>query len=347
VVVVAPVAATKVPIYGEFVGRTEATNTVEIRSEVAGFLQQIAFKEGALVEKGQLLFVIDPRPYETALRQARAAVAQRRAALLKAQKDVARYRPLVAQHAISREQLDTAVATAAEEAANVEAARAQVAQAELNLGYTRIKAPLAGRIGTAQVKIGALVMQGTTLLDTIYSVDPMYVLFSVSEQEYLEYQKRNAERPEAPGPLQIILADGAVYPYQGQFNMAAPAVSETTGTLGLRGEFPNPDGLLRPGLFVRVRFIVEERDNVIVVPQQAVQEVQGVRSVLVVDDAGRVAMRSVTIDRAVGDLQIVARGLRPGERVIVEGGQKVRPGMEVEVQERAPSTVNKDASARD
>jgi membrane fusion protein (multidrug efflux system) len=333
-VVVASAAQRDVPIYGEFVGQTEAANTVEIRSQVTGFLQQISFTEGSLVEKGQVLFQIDPRSYAAAVNQARAALRQRQAAAAKARRDVARYRPLVEQHAISREQLDTAIAQEAQERANAEAARAQLEQAELNHSYTRIVAPLPGRIGAAQVKIGALVQAGSTLLDTIYSVDPVYVSFSVSEQRYLEYQKRTRARPQAPPSLQLILGDGSPYPPPGKINLVAPQVNPATGTLALRGEFPNPDGLLKPGLFVRVRLLLEQRQNAVVVPQEAIQEVQGVRSVLVVGSDNKVAMRTVSTSANVENQAVIDSGLKPGERVVVEGAQKVRPGIQVAVQDR-------------
>jgi len=343
-VVVAQVAQRDVPVYGEFVGQTEAASAVEIRSQVTGFLQEIAFTEGAVVEKGQLLFRIDPRSYAAALQQARAALAQRQAALGKARQDVNRYRPLVEQHAIPREQLDTAVAQQAQERANVEAARAQVAQAELNLSYTRISAPMRGRIGAALVKIGGLVQAGSTLLDTMYSIDPMYVGFSVSEQRHLEYQKRIRERPAAPPPLQLILADGSTYPHMGHINMVSPQVNPATGTVALRGEFPNPEGLLKPGLFVRVRVLVEERKNALVVPQQALQEVQGVRSVLVVGDDNKVAQRTVTTSGTVDNLAVIDSGLKAGERVVVQGAQKVRPGMTVAIQQGQPQQQAQPAS---
>jgi membrane fusion protein (multidrug efflux system) len=335
-VAVANVTQGDVPIYGEFVGETQAANTVEIRSQVTGFLQEIAFTEGSLVEKDRLLFRIDPRSYAAAVQQARAAVAQRLAALAKARQDVNRYRPLVAQHAISREQLDTAVAQQAQERANVEAARAQLAQTELNLSYTRITAPMTGRIGAALVKIGALVQAGSTLLDTMYSVDPMYVMFSVSEQRHLEYQKRMRERPEAPPRLQLILADGSTYPHQGAVNMVSPQVNPATGTVAIRGEFPNPEGILKPGLFVRVRALIEERKNATLVPQQAIQEVQGVQSVLVVGDDAKVSMRTVRTSGTVDDSAVIDSGVKPAERVIVQGAQKVRPGMTVAIQQVSP-----------
>ena len=340
---VAQVGQRDVPIYGEFVGQTEAASTVEIRSQVTGFLQEIAFSEGALVDKGRLLFRIDPRSYAAAVQQARAAVAQRQAALGKARQDVNRYRPLVAQHAISREQLDTAVAQEAQERANVEVARAQLAQAELNLSYTNITAPMTGRIGAAMVKIGALVQMGSTLLDTMYSVDPMYVTFSVSEQRHLEYQKRMREHPEEPPPLRLVLADGSTYPQIGRVNMVAPQVNPATGTITIRGEFPNPDAVLKPGLFVRVRALLEQRKNATVVPQQALQEVQGVQSVLVVGDDNKVAMRTVTTGGTVDNLAVIDSGVKPGERIIVQGAQKVRPGMAVTVQQQQPQQAQQQS----
>jgi membrane fusion protein, multidrug efflux system len=342
---VAQVTQRDVPIHGEFVGQTTAANTVEIRSQVSGFLQEIAFTEGAIVKKGQLLFRIDPRSFQAAQQQARAALAQRQAALEKARRDVSRYRPLVEKHAISGEQLDTALAQEEQERANVEAARAQVQQADLNLSYTRISAPLTGRIGAAQVKMGALVQAGSTLLDTMYSVDPIYVTFSVSEQRHLEYQRRVREHPSEPPPLQLILSDGSTYPSSGKINFVSPQVNPATGTLAIRGEFPNPDGLLRPGLFVRVRVLLEERKNATVVPQQALQETQGVKSVLVVGDDSKVAMRTVQVSGTADDFAVIDSGLKPGERVIVEGAQKVRPGMQVAVQQSAPSAAGQPQPA--
>src|SRR3954464_3351800 len=345
-VTVAPVTQRDVPIYGEFVGQTAAANTVEIRSQVSGFLQQIAFTEGAVVQKGALLFRIDPRSYEAALQQSRAALAQRQAALGKARQDVNRYRPLVEKHAISGEQLDAALAQEAQERANVEAARAQMQQAELNVSYTRISAPLTGRIGAAQVKIGALVQAGSTLLDTMYSVEPMYVGFSVSEQRHLEYQKRIREHPATPPPLQLILSDGSTYPQPGRINLVSPQVNPATGTIAIRGEFPNPDRLLRPGLFVRVRVLIEERKNAMLVPQQAVQETQGVKSLLVVGDDNKVAMRTVEVSSTADNFAVIDSGVKAGERVIVEGAQKVRPGIQVAVQQGARAETQDSVAPR-
>ena len=326
--VVTPVEQRSVPVVGEFVGQTEAANTVEIRSQVGGFLRAITFQEGAIVRKGQPLFTIDPRSYQAAVTQARAALAQSEAARQIAQRNLAMYDPLAAQHAVSEQQLNTARAQSEQAEANVQAAQAQLEQAELNLGYTNITAPLTGGIGPALVKIGGLVQAGTTLLDTMYSVDPMFVTFSASEQAYLQYQKRVAQEGQnaTPGPLNLVLADGSTYPQPGAINMVAPQVTPTTGTLGLRASFPNPSGILKPGLFVRVRFTVQQLPNALVVPQTAIQQLLGTSMVFVVGPDQAVQSRTVTLGPTVGNLQVVTSGVKAGEPVIVEGTQKVRAG---------------------
>lgn len=309
-VVVTPVKEQTVPIYGEYVGQTEAANTVEIRAQVQGFLEEIAFREGSIVKKGQLLFVIDPRPYEAALQQAKATLAVKQATLNNAQQTVDRYTPLVQQHALSKEQLDTAVATAKEDKADVQSSEAQVSAAQLNVNYTRIMTPISGGIGPAQVKVGALVQAGTTLLDTVYSISPMYVTFSVSEDAYLEYVKRGRQHPNQPPPIQLILGDGSVYGHPGAVNMVSPAVNTSTGTLPIRAAFPNPEGVLKPGLFARVRLVVRDAVNALLVPQTAVQQLQGTESVLVVGADNKVQQRTITTGAIVGNLEIVNSGLK-------------------------------------
>lgn len=334
-VVVTPVKQQTVPIYGEYVGQTEAANTVEIRSQVQGFLTQIAFKEGSVVKQRQLLFVIDPRPYQAALQQAKAALALKQATLNNAQQTVERYKPLEQQHALSKEQLDTAVATAKEDQADVQSAEAQVSAAQLNVNYTRIMTPISGGIGPAQVKVGALVQAGTTLLDTVYSISPMYVTFSVSEDTYLAYVKRGRQHRSQPPPIQLILGDGSVYGRSGTINMVSPAVSLSTGTLPIRAEFPNPEGVLKPGLFARVRLVVTDAVNALLVPQTAIQQLQGTESVLVAGPDHKVQQRTITTGATTGNLEIVNTGLKAGEQIVVEGAQKVQPGMVVQAQNAA------------
>lgn len=333
-VIVAPVIQKTVPIYQDYVGQTNAVNTVQIRSQVEGYLENIAFVEGSTVRKGQLLFRIDPREYQAAVAKAQAALDQSKAALDKAKRDVARYTPLVRQHAVSQEQLDTSMAVEEESQANVEAAKAQLAQAQLNLGYTTISAPFTGRISEAQMKVGALVQPGSSLLATLYSVDPVYVNFSVSESTYLSFEKKAGSRLLSHLPsVEIILGNNVPYRYKGRINMVAPEVNSATGTLGIRAEVPNPAGFLRPGLFVRVRLMVDEQPNAMLIPAEAVQEVQGVQSVLVVNPQNKVVFRTVTAGATVDKMRVIESGLQPGERVIVQGAQKVRPGIQVRPQE--------------
>lgn len=334
-VIVSPVVRQTVPLYADYVGQTSAVNTVEIRSQVEGFLEKIDFVEGSVVEKGQLLFVIDPREYQAAVNKARAALDQAKAALSKSQRDVARYTPLVRQHAVSQEQLDTSIAEEEEGRANVEAAKAQLAQANLNLGYTEIRAPLTGRIGQAQMKVGALVQPGTSLLATVYSINPIYVNFSVSEATYLAFEKRaHGRKLGSFPPLQINLGNNITYPYKARIDMVSPDVSTATGTLGMRAIVPNPNGLLRSGLFVHVRMLTEEVPNALLIPAEAVQEVQGVQSVLTVGADNKVEFHTVTAGATVNNQRVIESGLQAGERVIVQGLQKVRPGMTVTPEER-------------
>ncbi|MGH9581778.1 MAG: efflux RND transporter periplasmic adaptor subunit, partial [Bryobacteraceae bacterium] len=346
-VVFTTVTPQTVPIYGEYVGQTEAADTVEIHAQVTGFLQQIAFKEGSIVHKGQLLFVIDPRPYEAALDQAKATLAVDQATVNNAQKIVNRYKPLVQETAISKQDFDSAVATAQEDASNVKLAQAQVSAAQLNVNYTRIQAPMTGSIGTSQVKVGDLVQSGTTLLDTIYSISPMYVTFAISEADYLAYLKRGRQHPHHPPPIQLILGNGSTYDYPGTINMVAPTVSTTTGTLGIRASFPNPQRALKPGLFGRVRFVVREAVNAFLVPQSAVQQLQGTESVLLVGPDNKVQQSTVTTGATVGNLEIVSSGLKAGDRVIVEGIQKAQPGMAVQAKETPEETASAITAAEE
>src|SRR5215471_17976332 len=380
-VIVTEVIQKTVPIYNEFVARTEAFQTVELRARVEGFLEQVLFQDGVMVKEGQVLCVIERRPYEAALQtakaqlskaeadltqaqeqagvlSARAELAQRQASLVKARQDVTRLRPLAHDRAVPQQDLDTAVAQeqvavasvqAAEAAlknaeiqqrvgvrqaqAAVESAKAGITQAELNLSYTTIRAPMQGIIGFLAVSKGNLVGPGhNPVLATMSSVDPMRVTFGVSEEQYLHFFKlvSEAKSPEVSAlAYELILTDDSVYPYKGKLAGIDRAVDPKTGTLKAQVSFPNPHTLLRPGQFGRVRVAAEEVANALLVPQTAVQEVQGVRTVLVVDRDNKAALRTLTTEGKYENYYIVAKGLAPGERVIVEGHQKVRPGMTV------------------
>lgn len=333
-VVVATVTPKTVPIYGEYVARTEARQTVEIRARVEGFLEKVLFREGSQVRAGQLLFVIDQRPYKAALQEARGSLAQAQASLGKAQKDVARLQPLVAEDAAPQVDLDNAESAVQFSQASIEKAKAAIAKAELNLKFTEIRSPISGTIGKEEVAVGNLVARDQTLLTTVSAWDPMRVVFSISEADYLRRaQKFHEGNPFIPeknaAPFALIIADNSVYPFRGELSFVDRALNLTTGTLNIYVSFPNPNRLLRPGLFGRIRVVLEERANTLLVPQRAVQVMQGVQSVLVVGNDDKVALRTVTLGERYQDFFIVTEGLKPGDRVVVEGLQRAIPGQKV------------------
>jgi membrane fusion protein (multidrug efflux system) len=333
-VVVSPVAPATVPLYREYVARTEARETVAIRSRVDGFIEKVLFEEGGQVKAGQLLFVIDQRPFNAALQEARGSLAQAQASLSKAKRDVARLQPLVAEFAAPQVDLDSAESAVEFSMASIERAKAAIAIAELNLKFSEIRAPITGVIGKQEVTVGNLVSREQTILTSISSWDPMRTVFSLSEGDYLRLgQQRRDDNPFIPrknaAPFELIMADGSFYPHRGSLSFLDRTLDLTTGTLSVYVSFPNPDRLLRPGLFGRVRVVVEAKPDTLLVPQRSVQVIQGVSSVLVVDSDGRVAQRVVTLGERFKDFFIVTEGLKPGERVVVEGVQKAIPGRKV------------------
>jgi membrane fusion protein, multidrug efflux system len=345
-VVVTPVLPQTVPISREFVARTEARETVEIRARVEGFLEKVFFKEGSKVKAGQLIFLIDQRPYKAALQDARGQLAQAKAAFGKANKDIERLKPLVAAEAAPRQDLDKAESEAEFSRASIEKGKAAVTRAELDLKFTEIRAPLTGVIGKEEVAVGNLVMRDRTLLTSISSWDPMRVVFSISEKDYLlladRFPQIRAQSERERGALfELIMADNSIYPHRGRLSFADRALDLTTGTLRIYVSFPNPDMVLKPGLFGRVRLNVEERPDTLVVPQKAVQRMQGVETVLVVDGENKVSLRTVTLGERYQDSFIVTDGLEPGERIIVEGLQNAIPGQKVTPTEQPLSQEKK------
>ncbi len=331
-VLVAEVVQKDVPIYIELVGSTLGSEDVEIRSRVEGYLVSINFTEGSLVRKGQLLYKIDPQPFLVAIDQAKANLATAQAGLEKTNNDVARYKPLFEKQAVSKQELDNALSAQEAALAQVDARKAAVAQAQLDLGYTNITSPVDGVIGTTQKKVGSLVGRGETVLNTVSQLNPILFRCAIAEAEYLRLARRGADRDkslEKKFGVELILADGTVFPHKGRLDAIERAVDPTTGTLTGQFRFPNPEDILRPGQYGKARLVTDVKEGAVLVPQLAVQEIQGLYSVMVVKPDATVEQRMVKAGERVGNLWIIDSGVKPGEKVIVEGLQKVKPGVKV------------------
>ena len=340
-VVVAPVQVRDVPIVVEWAAQTFGANDIEIRARVKGFLTSKVYKEGSLVKRGDVLFQIDPSEYQAAVAQARASVNEAQANLSKANADVARLRPLVERNAVSRQDLDHAVAAQSAAESQVAAARAALNTAQLNLNYTKITSPITGLAGVSQADVGSLVgSPGPTLLTTVSQVDTVKVKFRISEQEYLIIRRVMGDSVSTavrrPARLELLLSDGSVYKEKGMVVTVDRNIDPTTGTLGIEALFPNPSGLLRPGQFGRVRAPVTTRSNAILVPQRAVREMQGTFSVGVLKPDSTVEIRSIKAGARVGSDWVVDTGLVAGTVIVVEGMQKVRPGVKVRATQAPP-----------
>jgi RND family efflux transporter MFP subunit len=332
---VATVIQKDVPITKEWIGSLEGYVNADIRPQVTGYVLRQVYKEGSFVQKGDVLFEIDPRQFQAALDQAKGVLAQTEAALSKARLDVARFTPLVAQRAISQQELDNAVAAERQAQANVDSARAAVEQAQLNLGWSKVKSPIEGIAGIAKSQVGDLV-NGQTTMTTVSVVDPIKVYFNPSEQEYMAWaQKRGpvdavrSTPPQDKGMLALTLSDGTAYPLRGDPVLANRNVDVKTGTIQVEGLFPNPKHLLRPGQYAKVRAAMDVKKGAILVPQRAVSELQGLYQVAVVGPDDKVEIRPVQTGDRIDSLWIIEKGLSPGDRVVVEGIQKVKPGMVV------------------
>jgi RND family efflux transporter MFP subunit len=341
---VASVVQKDVPIFNEWVATLDGYVNAQIQAQVPGYIIQQTYKEGSFVRKGQLLFQIDPRPFQALLDQANAQLAEAQAQLGKTEMDVDRDTPLAKERAIAQSQLDNDVQANKAAQAAVKAAEAQVEQAQLNLEFTNVKSPVDGIAGIAQVQIGNLV-NPTTVLTSVSQINPIKAYFSISEQEYLHYGERiNAEtQKEAPAngpPFDLILADGSVYPYRGTGLLTNRQVDITTGTIQVVCSFPNPQNLLRPGQFGRLRAAPDIRRDALLVPQKAVSELQGTYQLAVVGTESKVSIRAVKLGDRVGPMWIVESGVKPGELVIVEGLQKVQNGSTVKIKQAAVAKGN-------
>jgi membrane fusion protein, multidrug efflux system len=333
-VVVQTVDVRDTPVQAEFTGEIRGGEDVEVRARVAGYLQSQNYDEGTVVRKGQLLFLIDPKPFEATAARARADVATARALHTRAEIQVNRLRPLVADNAVSQQDLDNAVAAEEASRASQAAAEAQLTTALLDLGYTRVTSPITGLAGNRQVDVGSYVgSPQPTVLTVVSSLDPVRFDFTISEAEYLAYARAThatAGKRSGSGPeLQLVLADGSVYPGKGRVTVVGRGVDAETGTLPLQATFPNPDGLLRPGQFGRVQLPVTTRKSAILIPQRAVQELQGTYNVFVVGNDSVAQIRAIKPGNRVGSDWVITDGLEPADRIVVEGLQKVRDGVKV------------------
>ncbi len=318
----------------EYVAETEAFNTVEIRPRVGGLLDRQEVVEGAQVKKGQVLFVIDSQPYLAARAEARAAVAQAQAATQQAERDYERVAPLSEMKAVSQQEFDAVRARRLAARAQVDAVKAALRTAELNLDYTTVTSPIDGIVGRAQIRVGGLVTAYSTLLTTVYDTDPMYVNFSISERRMLELQHRYGITREKPSPVavfRVVLADGVELPGPARLDFIDAAVDRNTGTLPIRLMVDNPKHELLSGQFARVLVDTDRLDDALLLPQRAVQEVQGRTSVWVIDADNKAQPRDVTMGARLEGEWLVLEGLEAGERVVIEGVQKLKPGAPVKV----------------
>jgi len=358
---VVSVTQTDVPVYHEWIGTLDGLVNADVRAQVTGYLERQAYQEGAFVKKGQLLFQIDPRPFQAALDQVQGQLAQAKANLANAEAvqrrtelDVNRYTPLAKEQAASQQDLDNAIQNNLAAKATVETAKAQiqtdeaaVENAKINLGFTRLVAPIDGIAGEAHLQVGALVNPASGAVTSVSTVDPIKVFFTPSEPQYLEWRRRfptESSRLEADRNLrlELILADGSTYAHTGTFYFADRQINESTGAIRIAGLFPNPGNILRPGGYGRVRAVVRLERGALTVPQRAVTELQGGYQVAVVNGENKVEIRPVKVGDQTGSSWIITEGLKPGENVVAEGVQKVRPGMHVNPK---PFTVETNAAS--
>ncbi len=373
---VAGVEQRDVPIYSEWIGTLDGFVNADIKAQVTGYLLQQAYQEGSFVKKGQLLFQIDPRPFQAALDQAQGQLAQAEGQLAQAraelsqalaqvsvaeanqrrtQLDVDRYTPLAQLQAITTQDLDNATQNNLAAKAQIQSAQAQVATAraqilaanaavqsakaaaetaQINLGFTHLTSPIDGIPGIAQQQVGSLVSPASPTITTVSTLDPIRVYFTVAEQEYLDFHRRYTTPDTLDAArkglrLELILADGTVYPQSGSFYFADRQVDVRTGAIRVAGLFPNPGSILRPGQYGKVRSALRMQLGALLVPQRAVNELQGIYQIAVVDRENKVDIRTVKAGDRIGSEWLISEGLHPGERVVAEGLQKVRQGMQV------------------
>lgn len=343
VVAVDSVKTENVNIYGEYAGRIRAQQFVEIRARVEGYLERMLFAEGTYIEKGQTLFIIDPQLYQARANRAKAQLNKAKAQALKAKRDLNRIRPLFEQNAASQLDLDNAVAAYESATADVAVCEADLTQAELTLGYTSVRSPASGYISERNADIGALVGPGNqSLLATVVKSDTVRIDFSMTSLEYLRSKARNINLGQRDSTrtwdpyITVTLADGTTYPYRGLVDFADPQIDPKTGTFSVRAEMPNPDHILLPGQFTRVKLLMDVRENAVVVPTKSLIIENGGAYLYVVRTNDVVEKRYVETGPEVGNNTIIERGLAAGERIVIEGLHKLSHGMKVEAQTASP-----------
>jgi membrane fusion protein (multidrug efflux system) len=347
VVQVMEVTSTNAPTSIEFIGQLDSPQNVEVRARVEAFVEKVLFTEGTEVKEGDPLFTLDKKPFEERIAAARGMLAEAKAGLNKYEKDVARLQPLAAKRAIPQQDLDNAIASVAVGEGNVQSAEARVSSALIDLGYCDVKAPASGLIGAKQVSVGSLVGKGDpTLLATISQLDPIWFYCNVGEVDYLKANAsaRRTGKTVKDLAVALLLSDGSEHPDKGRFVFLDRAVDIKTGTIRVRVEFPNPNKNLRPGMFARIKVDSGARPDSILVPERAVQELQGKQFVWVIDASNKASQRSVTVGETLESRVVIAEGLKVGERIVTEGIQKVREG--ALVQPKTAGEVAKQAEER-
>ncbi len=350
------VQASDIPIYTEFVGQIYGQSDIAIRARVEGFLESMHFTEGSRVEKGQLLYTIDPEPFEATVAARMSDVASAQTQLVKADNDLKRIRPLAEKNAVSQSDLDAAVANYDAAQASVEAAKANLDAAKIQLGYTKIYSPVSGIIGISEARVGDFVGQSPNpvVLNEVSDIDRVKVRFSLSESDYLKMaqyissldsaaqQLRIKNKEKSDNYLEMILSDGEIYPLKGKFDFVDRNVDPTTGSITVQASFPNPKRILRPGMFAKIKAQIENLTNAIKVPQRSIKELQGIHQVVLVDQDSTIKIQEVTVGPKVGSDWVIFKGLEPGQTIIYEGLQKVSTGMKVMPKIVDPeSTTNK------
>ena len=325
-VTVTSVVQKDVSLHQEWVGTMVGNTDADIRPKVEGFLLTRLYTEGSYVQKGQAMFQLDPRQAQAAVEQAQGKLERAHAVLAQAQIDVRRYTPLVAQKAVSQAELDKALSSEKAATAEVEADQASLENAKLNRGWATVTSPISGIAGVAKVGIGDL-MTPITVMTTVSSVDPIYVDVNIAEQDYLRFRR---EKPGTAGQnLELILGDGTAFPRRGRALFINREVDSRTGTIQVRGEFPNPGNVLRPGQYARIRAITELRKDALLIPQQCVSELQGVYQVGVVGPDNKATLKIIKLGPQTGDMWVVESGLQAGDNVVVDGLQRIKSGMTV------------------